>query len=191
MSNQISASRALTTFKTLNNSLPTQISNAKFSFVKKGDKNADNGKSVKDSTDEVNKNFKSVQDKLDEMFKLRQGLNSVNFITMIKVNGKEMSILDALSYKHHIIPHKKTLLESLKKDQRKINEQYRLEVQSYERRLNESKDNDALISAIKLDEPFIYDVSEKIESLQKEIEAFELDFDIYLNEVNPGIKFDI
>lgn len=191
MSNQISAARALTTFKTLNNGILGQMTTAKFTFVKKGEKNADTGKSAKESIEEVNKNFKSIQDKMDEMFKLRQGLNKVNFENKIKINNKEMSILDALAYKHHIIPHKKTLLESLKKDQRKINDQYRQEVQNYERRLNESRDNEAMLVAIKLDEPSIHDISEKIDSLQKEIEAFELDFDIYLNEVNPGIKFDI
>lgn len=191
MSNQISAARALTTFKTLNNGISTQIIQSKFSFVKKGDKNAENGKSVKESTEEVNKHFQSIQDKLEEMFKLRQGLNEVNFNNKIKINGKELSILDALAYKHHIIPHKKLLLETLKKEQRKINEQYKVEVQSYERRLTESRDNEAMLNAIKLDVPSIHEVSDKIEALQKEIDAFELDFDISLNEVNPGIKFDI
>lgn len=191
MSNTITASRALTTFKSLNNGISVQINQSKFCFVKKAGKNIENGKSESESIEDVNKNFQSIQDKLEEMFKLRQGLNAVNYNTIIKVNGKEMSILDALSYKHHIIPHKKYLLENLKKEQRRQYEKYQQELQNYEKRINDVANNEAMVAAIKLEEPSIHDISSRIELLQKEIEAFELDFDIYLNEVNPTISFNM
>ena len=191
MTNQISASRALSTLKTLSTNIGNQISSSKFSFIKKGNKNLETGKSVKDSIVEVENSFKSVKDKIDESFRLRQGLNEVNYSNEIQISGKTLSILDALTYKHYIIPQLKTLLQQMKIEQSRLINQYKNEIVNHEKRLTDAKDNEALLNVIKSEEPAIHDVSDKVNTLQKEIEDFEMNFDILLNELNPGLKFNL
>ena len=191
MTNQISASRALSTLKTLTTNIGNQISSSKFSFIKKGNKNLETGKSVKDSIVEVENSFKSVKDKIDESFRLRQGLNEINYSNTMQISGKTMSILDALTYKHYIIPQLKTLLQQMKIEQSRLLNQYKYEIVNHEKRLTDAKDNEALLNVIKSEEPTIHDVSDKVNALQKEIEDFEMNFDILLNELNPGLKFNL
>lgn len=191
MTNQISASRALSTLKTLSTNIGNQISSSKFSFIKKGNKNLETGKSVKDSIVEVENSFKSVKDKIDESFRLRQGLNEINYSNTMQISGKTMSILDALTYKHYIIPQLKTLLQQMKIEQSRLINQYKNEIVNHETRLTDAKDNEALLNVIKSEEPTIHDVSDKVNALQKEIEDFEMNFDILLNELNPGLKFNL
>ena len=191
MTNQISASRALSTLKTLSTNIGNQISSSKFSFIKKGNKNLETGKSVKDSIVEVENSFKSVKDKIDESFRLRQGLNEINYSNTMQISGKTMSILDALTYKHYIIPQLKTLLQQMKIEQSRLINQYKYEIVNHEKRLTDAKDNEALLNVIKSEEPAIHDVSDKVNALQKEIEDFEMNFDILLNELNPGLKFNL
>lgn len=191
MTNQISAARALSTLKALSTNVGNQISSSKFSFIKKGNKNLETGKSVKDSIVEVENNFKSVKDKIDESFRLRQGLNEINYSNTMQISGKTMSILDALSYKHYIIPQLKSLLQQMKIEQSRLINQYKNEIVNHEKRLTDAKDNDVLLNAIKSEEPAIHDVSDKADTLQKEIEDFEMNFDILLNELNPGLKFNL
>ena len=191
MTNQISASRALSTLKTLTTNIGNQILSSKFSFIKKGNKNLETGKSVKDSIVEVENSFKSVKDKIDESFRLRQGLNEINYSNTMQISGKTMSILDALTYKHYIIPQLKTLLQQMKIEQSRLINQYKNEIVNHERRLTDAKDNEALLNVIKSEEPAIHDVSDKVNALQKEIEDFEMNFDILLNELNPGLKFNL
>ena len=191
MTNQISASRALSTLKTLSTNIGNQISSSKFSFIKKGNKNLETGKSVKDSIVEVENSFKSVKDKIDESFRLRQGLNEINYSNTMQISGKTMSILDALTYKHYIIPQLKTLLQQMKIEQSRLINQYKNEIVNHEKRLTDAKDNEALLNVIKSEEPAIHDVSDKVNALQKEIEDFEMNFDILLNELNPGLKFNL
>ena len=191
MTNQISASRALSTLKTLSTNIGNQISSSKFSFIKKGNKNLETGKSVKDSSVEVENSFKSVKDKIDESFRLRQGLNEINYSNTMQISGKTMSILDALTYKHYIIPQLKTLLQQMKIEQSRLINQYKNEIVNHEKRLTDAKDNEALLNVIKSEEPAIHDVSDKVNALQKEIEDFEMNFDILLNELNPGLKFNL
>ena len=191
MTNQISASRALSTLKTLSTNIGNQISSSKFSFIKKGNKNLETGKSVKDSVVEVENSFKSVKDKIDESFRLRQGLNEINYSNTMQISGKTMSILDALTYKHYIIPQLKTLLQQMKIEQSRLINQYKNEIVNHEKRLTDAKDNEALLNVIKSEEPTIHDVSDKVNTLQKEIEDFEMNFDILLNELNPGLKFNL
>ena len=59
MTNQISASRALSTLKTLTTNIGIQISSSKFSFLKKGSKNLENGKTHKIDTFSAEKTFKN------------------------------------------------------------------------------------------------------------------------------------
>ena len=191
MTNQISASRALSTLKTLSTNIGNQISSSKFSFIKKGNKNLETGKSVKDSIVEVENSFKSIKDKIDESFRLRQGLNEINYSNTMQISGKTMSILDALTYKHYIIPQLKTLLQQMKIEQSRLINQYKNEIVNHEKRLTDAKDNEALLNVIKSEEPAIHDVSDKVNALQKEIEDFEMNFDILLNELNPGLKFNL
>jgi hypothetical protein len=79
----------------------------------------------------------------------------------------------------------------MKHEQSRLINQYKSELVAHEKRLTDAKDNEALLNVIKDEEPVIHDVSDKIDTLQKEIEDFEMNFDILLNEVNPGLKFNL
>lgn len=191
--NQISIARALVSCNRLTDSISDKISASTLSFVTKNGVNIKDGTSKKDLTEKVKRDVQSIDDTIDEMFRLRKGINKINAETMIKIGDQEMTIVDALAYRHYILPKLRSFRDNLVSQRQQSTRKYQEEIANKERIISEASKNDTnqrniLEETIKVE---MFSNEELLERLNKRIEFFDLEFDSIMTELNPSLKFDL
>ena len=112
---------------------------------------------------------------------------------MVTIGKDSMSILDALSYRIYVLPRLIEFRDELQRQRRLYVTQYQNEVTKKENLIAESVKNDTdntqrgiLEESIKIE---YFGNDELLERLNARISFFEVEFDVIMTELNPGLKF--
>lgn len=186
-SNKVSASRALVTLKHLDISIKSDIAQAQYTYVKKGDKEIVSGKDDAAIKQEVDAAYQSIRDKMNTFFNLRQGLNKINQSTKIKVGNRELTILDALTYRHYVIPKLEQLYNAMLSDYNRKSNEYQKADALFEQALLAADNNELKEALIKANKPELYQIGERISQVKQEIDYFNTEFDVLMTELNPTL----
>lgn len=189
----ISIARALVEAGRFVDEFKTFLSNTAFTTVFKNGKDVYNGRDAKTCESELRANVQSLNDRLDSQFDRWRKINRKNNETVIQINGRDLTIAEALIYRNKIIPLKKEALARLKS-------QY---TSAHSKFANLSVDADQHISALGKDvteetiaiirqnyDPTILDLKPIIDKYESEIQYYERELDSVLTENNPVIMLD-
>lgn len=196
--------RALSELKLIDSRIEKQITEIEPSGLMQVGKLVNNFYKKEDFESSAKSSLQSVNDLIDRKNKIKSAIVNANSLTKLVVAGKEMTIADAINYKS-VIQFKKDLLKHL-------HEQH-INVKSVFNRENEKINTTALDNAkivlgrqgddkvkptdedvkaivdpfVKRNEWHIVDplnVEDLIIKMRSEIQAFELDVDSALSEIN-------
>lgn len=152
--------------------------------------------------------YQSILDLIKRKTDIKSAIVQANGVTKLNVAGKEMTIADAINYKSVLI-FKKDLINSLKRksalcisDMNNNNDVVNQNVQKLleftfgkENVKADSKDLDAVRKPyVEANEFHLFDplnFQEKIDSLEKEVEEFEMEVDASLSEINSTTFIEI
>lgn len=197
MMNTTTASRALIKSKHLQTKIESDIqeSASKFSFVSSQGKNLVDGTTEDASKIASDTSYQSIIDKINDLFAIRRGLNKVNANNTIKIDclGKEMTILDALTYRLYAIPKLVTLRDTLKNSNIQSTRRYNLELDKASDLIAKLNvvDADSLNALRESHNPKLFSATEKIEKLNTIIDFFNEEFDSIMTEVNPSLIVEL
>ena len=191
--NQISVARALVTCNRLVSDINEKIKDSVLAYVTKNSVSVKDGKSKVELLERSKADVQSIEDKINTMFTLRSGINKINAETMVTIGKDSMSILDALSYRIYVLPRLIEFRDELQRQRRLYVTQYQNEVTKKENLIAESVKNDTdttqrgiLEESIKIE---YFGNDELLERLNARISFFEVEFDVIMTELNPGLKF--
>lgn len=180
--------RGLVTLKHNKPVLADALRNARFSGVFVNGTEVSTGTEVKKFNEDARKSFQSIRDKIEAEFDLRKRINKANVENTVMVGEIEMSINDALTYRTHIVPQLKQLLQKLKTELAGARSVYSDKERAFSDKLVRTGDDAELRALLETREkPSILDIQEQIDNLTKEIQFFDVEFDAVLTEKNPVI----
>lgn len=184
-------SRGLVTIKHFRTTFAEALQSAVFSGVFRNGTELKTAKKVSDFTNESRKSIQSIKDKLESDFNLRCKINKANSENYIEIDGRKMTISDALTYRQHILPQLKVLHLRLIKDLQDARKHYTVLEREYAAALASAKDDTELKTLVeRREKPSILDIQSEIDSIKSKIDFFDLEFDAILTETNPLIKID-
>ena len=204
---KLSIHRALAEIKLLDSRIERATKN-KFLVYKKisEDKVLGRIKNKKDFEEEVKSNYQSVTDLINRRILLKKLINKSNSETIVTVNGKEMTVTEAIEYKK-IIDYKESLLNSLQTQYRNVLATVKKENDNVEYQLNsqlealnssdsnKSKDLSGFTEVYRQQHCWeVIDginIEDKIKELQTEIEDFKTNIDYILSESNAITQIEI
>ena len=205
---KMSIHRALAEIKLLDNKINRGVKDTFIGCKKKSADKVKNTALDKESfKTEVKSNYQSINDLIQRRILLKTLINKSNAETKVKINDKEMTVMEAIEYKN-IIEYKKRLLESLNSQYRLIlsnvqiaNENVEENLNSQLEALNASDKNNKIENLTGFIETFrnqheweVVDgiqIEENIKTLQNEIEDFESNIDYVLSESNSITQIEI
>lgn len=175
-----------------------------FITTKKQSDNGLNGHTVDEIKKQITSDIQSVQDLIAEKTKLKTAISIANATNTVYFNGKDMTIAEILVVKDFVIENKKNLLQELKLQYKNAynfvdtqNSKLEKEVEKYLEAFSDKK----VAELEKLKELYCdgkkYETIEAkelkiiIESLEKEIEAFEMEVNYALTDFNAKIEVEI
>lgn len=198
---QISVTRALNNLKLLDSKINSKIQGAVFAAYEV------NGKpSVQDFRPESD--YQSVQDLIKERAKLKSAIMLSNTKTEVEINGKKMSVLDAIELKSSI-QYEQILLRKLQQDYSKVNsniENINARVQNTIDELvskfagkdakTSTTESDSLVKSYKdtNEAKFVeskFDIIKVIKEKEEEIMTFISEVDLILSEANAKTMLDV
>jgi hypothetical protein len=145
--------------------------------------------------------FQSISDLINKKQALKKALSEANSTTIVRINDKQMTIADAINYKH-LLPLKKQFLQKLERDfasAQEYIEQHNNKVDENALKLAQTalgKDNVKLTEgeAVSVTKPYIeanqlkfhdpLNLKKIIDEFREEIEGFEMEVDTVLSEAN-------
>ncbi|EQA7786717.1 hypothetical protein ACX818_001306 [Acinetobacter baumannii] len=184
-------SRALVTIKHSKAQFGSTLRDMKFSGVFRNGTEISTGIKAAEFTEQSRKNYQSITDKLNAEFDLRCKVNKANFENEVEVNGKKMTINDALTYRTHILPQLKLLHSTMSKELAAARSLFISTERDFDIKMSKVSADDELKTLMeKREKPTILDIQKQVDELKKEIDFFELEFDAILTERNPLIVID-
>lgn len=200
--------RALSELKIINARIEKTIESLNPTGITQRDQVVGMFKTVDEFSSEAKSNLQSVNDLIDRKNKIKSAIVEANGKTSVDVNGKKMTIADAINYKQIII-YKKKIVETIAKKHvqaLKGAEHHNNQIEQNALRLAESalqKDNVKINDgdAVAITEPYIaknkFEIldplkAEKlVQSMEEEIYKFESEVDSVLSEINAVTKIEI
>ena len=182
----MSVSRALIAIKHFNLNIQKRVAEHLYSFVENNGVEINTGKPATELKKQARANLQSVRDSIEDAFTKKCQINAVNNSTKVNVAGKTMSITEALIYRQHSLPHLRTLLAELTKQNGNATRAYQAENAKWAK-LAEGKDEGAVEALAKTFQPSLYSVEEQIKELQEVIRFFDEELDSVLTETNPTL----
>lgn len=206
---KITLHRALTELKTIDERIAKSIQNTLFIGSKKGEKGLVNQNTTEtDFEKETKSKMSSITDLIDRKTKVKSAIVNANATTIVKINGNEMTIAEAIVNKA-FISNKKVLVQAMKSRLR--------EVESYVNSMNDKVEHNAINlaqaalqkdnvkigdnDAVNITQPYIevnsnhlvdpLNLKKQIEWLEEEILDFETEVDASLSEVNATTFIEI
>lgn len=202
---QISVTRALAQVKSLNDRIARATQTA-FITVETGGKH-NSGKPVQEVSATLQASLQSVQDLIAQRKALKSAIVKSNATATVSIGGVTYTVAEAIERKGSVILEKQ-LLNQLKGqlaqvianvERSNIDVQKRLEALLTTTVGKDRKVDEAEIAAIRT--PFLAQNEVKaldpnklqavVDKLQEEIDAFELEVDFALSEVNASTKIDV
>ena len=215
MSESMSVSKALKQLKLLSKRIIDVLDDdfgdryspiANFVTVQQGKKNVGKNTTVEEFKEQAKANWDKVMDLIERRKKIKSKVALSNATTYVTVNGKQMTVAEAIEYKNSI-DFEKRLLNILRGELNVADDALNNNNIAIEKRLEahlknlfgEGKDRTATDMEIEAAtkgflERFEWkivegiDVKKKIENLQKTIEEFESDVDDIINTSNVETK---
>ena len=158
-------------------------------------------------TDAASK-LRSVSDLIERKSRIKSAIVKANGSTMVEINGKQMTIADAINYKT-VIGFKKALIKHLSSQRdaaiaqlnknNDLVEQNALKLAEAALQKDNVKINDG--DAVAITEPYLeknrfelidpLNIKEYIESEQEKIDGFEAEVDAVLSEINATTIIEI
>lgn len=204
----VTITEALRELKTLDKRINKNI-NGNYIKLKQNGKVLNSSVGVTEMEKQIKSSYQSVIDLIDRRQKIKNNIVQSNAITKITVNGKSMTVADAIEYKSSIIYKKKLLQElshQLDKALYEVNER-KVDIEEKAQRMVETMvgtEDAKNISANKYEEmvgAFIkkneYEfidplgIQNIIEKMGDEIEEFEANIDVVLSVSNAKTEIDI
>ena len=208
MEQKMSLHRVLSELKLIDKKINDKISSLELITVKKGDKllkNANEEEFIKNAKS----SYESVESLIERRCTLKNALITANATNYVIINGRTLSIAEAIDYKN-ITEYKKNLLKVLK-------EQYSRALKIYENEdfknnnaleeliktavgnKNDNSESDALIKAMTdgymsrntLSYVDPISIKNKIDKLQSEIDEFDSEIDSVLSEANARVTVEV
>lgn len=189
----ISISRALVSSKHTSAAVMDFLSNrveCTFSFIARSNKNYENGNDLVQSHTNIKQKYKSVTDKIDSIYNTHVKISESNAATVIKFGDKEMTIANALIYRHVAIPKLRSLLSAMQSD--RTTRLLKFESLNGEYLNNLKKIQSEGESNISTESPYsVITLDNEIAELEKLINTFELELDAALTEMNALVKIEV
>ena len=189
--NKQSISRVLTSLKGFTETFKSKVANTGFYDIYKAGRSYIDNKTVEESTVEIETAIQSTRDQIESVFRKRAAINAANNETVITVNGRHMTISDALIYKKHCIPLLETQLQILvsqasntRNSFAKVNGDYEKDAKAVS-----AEDLDKYATMFK---PEVLTISDRfIESLREEINSFKVELNGILSEQNALVQIEV
>lgn len=208
MTQQMSLHRVLSELKLIDKKINDKISSLELITVKKGDKLLKNI-NEEEFINNAKSSYESVEALIERRCNLKNALIIANANNYVSINGRTLSIAEAIDYKN-ITEYKKNLLKVLK-------DQYSRAIRNYENEdlknnnaleeliktavgnKNDNSESDALIKAMTdgymsrntLSYVDPISIKNKIDKLQSEIDEFDSEIDSVLSEANARVTVEV
>ena len=182
----MSVSRALIAIKHFGLNIQKRISENVYAFVENNNLDINTGKPAAEVKKQARASLQSVRDSIEDAFQKKCQINKVNNATTVNVAGRSMTITEALIYRQHSLPHLRTLLAELTKQNGNATRLYQAENQKWTK-LSEGKDAVALPALASTFQPVLYSADEQIKEIQEIIRYFDEELDSVLTETNPTL----
>lgn len=182
----MSVSRALIAIKHFGANIQQRIAENTYAFVVNNNVDILTGKPVEVARKESRAGLQSIRDSIEDAFDKKCKINAANNQTQVKVAGRTMSITEALIYRQHALPHLRTLLAELTKQQGSAARLYQSENVKWSK-LAEGKDQSTISTLSATFEPTLHSVEDQIKELQEVIRYFDEELDSVLTETNPTL----
>lgn len=208
MTQQMSLHRVLSELKLIDKKINDKISSLELITVKKGDKllrNINEEEFIKNAKS----SYASVEALIERRYNLKNALIIANANNHVSINGRTLTIAEAIDYKN-ITEYKKNLLKVLK-------DQYSRAIRNYENEdlknnnaleeliktavgnKNDNSESDALIKAMTdgymsrntLSYVDPISIKNQIDKLQSEIDEFDSEIDSVLSEANARVTVEV
>lgn len=208
MTQKMSLHRVLSELKLIDKKINDKISSLELITVKKGDKllrNINEEEFIKNAKS----SYESVEALIERRCNLKNALIIANANNCVSINGRTLTIAEAIDYKN-ITEYKKNLLKVLK-------DQYSRAIRNYENEdlknnnaleeliktavgnKNDNSESDALIKAMTdgymsrntLSYVDPISIKNQIDKLQSEIDEFDSEIDSVLSEANARVTVEI
>lgn len=164
---------------------------------------------VKKLESQLKANLQSSTDLLNRLMRIRQAITKANSETVVQVGEKQMTVIEAIERKKHLLPQQKSLLQVMK------NQLSNAERDLANRKAQFERDLDARLAALKTDKanpvdenllkvtrdhlakssyPTLIDplnLASQIERLEHEVNDFELNVDVALSIVNARTEIEV
>lgn len=211
---KISVTRAITQLKTLKNQIKKQTSEADYFGVQKGTKLTYPSSAIKpeDFEKETLSEVQSIEALIRRAQEIKFAIDRSNFVTKIKIGGKEVTVTEALAMKSLIDLKKnfynelmlkynyaKNAVEQAERDnQKKIDDMVSAEMQREKEKYTISEKENIIkrhtetveaTNKITLLDPA--KCQEKIKSLKEELDTFGMELDYALSESNATTLIEI
>lgn len=183
-------SRGLVAIKHFKSGFQKFLQDSRFSGVIRNGVETTTGVKAADFKENVRKSVQSGLDQIEADFKLRCQINKANHDNKIVIDGREMTISDALTYRTHTLPLIIDLRSRLVSALRNAQIEYQKLDATYQESLKKSNSDEMKELLEKTEQPTILEMQGQIDDLDKKISFFSLEFDALLTEKNPLIIID-
>lgn len=185
----MSVSRALIALKHFSTNIQSRIGENLYAFVENNKLDIQTGKTAVDVKKQARASLQSVRDSIEDSFQKKCKINTVNSKTLVQVAGRSMTITEALIYRQHALPHLRTLLAELNRQNSSATRLYQSEQQKWAK-LAEGKDERALEALAETFQPSLFSAEDQIKELNEVIRFFDEELDSVLTETNPILMID-
>ena len=200
--------RALSELKLIDARIEKAISAIKPTGVTQKNKLVNQFYKKEDFEKEARAKFQSVNDLIERKNKIKSAIVKANGVTKVEINGKKMTISDAINFKQ-VIDFKKKLIATLEQKHRSAKdtaETNNKQVEDNALRLAEAalqKDNVKINDgdAVAITEPYLtknefhlvdpLNFDKLVEEVQTEVNDFESEVDAVLSEINAVTVIEI
>lgn len=203
--------RALAELKLIDSKIEKAINSIEPTGVMQNEKLVNGFIKKEDFESNAKSKLQSVNDLIDRKNKIKSAIVTANGITKVKISDKEMTIADAINFKAVII-FKKNLLYSIRTKHQKVKSKFLVENDNLNKQALENakimlgKQDDSKVKPTDDDvknimDPFVkrnefilvdpLEVDKLTESMQKEIDDFEIEVDASLSEINATTFIEI
>ncbi len=187
---KISIGRALTRVSKFDEQFKPTYQGYLYTDVIKNGKSVSTGVSDAETKTGTAANLQSARDVIEANFQKRLAIAESNIKTEVTVTGRKFTVAGAILYRTYAIPRLKELLAILTTQSKNVATVYTREVRVWEEFIKD-KNPDELELYKKSMEPSVYNITDVIESLTKEILEFETEVDALLTESNAITLIDL
>lgn len=189
----ISIARALVEAGRFVDEFKAYLAGTAFTTVFKNGKDVYNGRPEKECQSELRANLQSMNDRLETQFVRWCNINRKNNETVITIDGRDLTIAEALIYRNKIIPLKKEAVARLKSQYATAHSKFTglaVEADAQISKLGVGATEETIRVIRENFDPSIVDMKPHIDKIEAEIQFYERELDSLLTEKNPTTLID-